>query len=856
MDSTELCRLCATEKDTFVDGFVRIYSDEGQKFGLEKKIIRCLQIELCSGDALPKSVCLECCSKLHQCADFVESSARAQNRLKLLVEHTAKLNESSAVKEEEKNVKEIKTDVPDKSKVLTDVRDDSKLEQEKPSEQEEQQQQQQQQTAEQKDIHPSKFLECVVREDNSKSEPSPKEQDIVPEAPRSRASKRKCRLPVRVSRVCLEDDVDLENVDLDAAEISRIFADDDSDDETRRKRKSRKKRSSVKAKAKAKPKPKSKKCSEKYAKTDLPSDINVSDKNGKDDQLHTSDNGSKNSDSDYVDDTGFGDHDDDDDDDEIDVSSNEKPKFKGKSKHKKKEIDVDLGDYLWTCSDCSQEFSSIDELRKHHSEIHKQVPRYMCNVCSKVVAQYSGFLSHYRRHLENDRYCTCEICGKCFSSKKGLDSHRTIHSDKKPHVCSVCNKAFRQQSALYVHSRCHLPDELKNKYACDECDKRFSTKPNLVTHKRIHTGIRNYTCDQCGKSFVQKGNLDAHLLTHSTVKPFSCQLCDKSFKTELQLRKHGSIHTGVKPHQCDVCGRQFRERGTLREHHRIHTGAMPFTCEFCGKTFRFKGVLTTHRRQHTGERPYSCVECQHHFTNWPNYNKHMKRRHGVNTSRQNRPTIVEQEQPSTEIVSNSMSVQSSCLSPDSLEHPPPQPEIPLTPSSEPQMQHQPTALIHKAATVDHQPHHIYLHENTMSQHSLHSQEDDSMSSHHEIYSAPPVHSPHSTHHPLSHAIHLGHPSVPAHAHIGLDDDRESKYATEREILLGQMSRERERTHFYNPAPGSSVNTNPYLHQSLHQSLHHSLQQTQIPIPGLYGIPQLSLDPSHLEILHSSASQHR
>lgn len=46
MENTELCRLCATEKDTFVDGFVRIYSDEGQKFGLEKKIVRCLQIEV------------------------------------------------------------------------------------------------------------------------------------------------------------------------------------------------------------------------------------------------------------------------------------------------------------------------------------------------------------------------------------------------------------------------------------------------------------------------------------------------------------------------------------------------------------------------------------------------------------------------------------------------------------------------------------------------------------------------------------------------------------------------------------------------------------------------------------------
>ncbi|XP_066586730.1 zinc finger protein 626-like [Prorops nasuta] len=287
--------------------------------------------------------------------------------------------------------------------------------------------------------------------------------------------------------------------------------------------------------------------------------------------------------------------------------------------------------YPWLCTDCNDKLPSLETLEQHHETVHNQLAKYMCVQCCKVYDKYYGFLSHVKRHKNKAKF-NCEDCGKSFVHKKVLESHKAMHSEEWPHVCQTCGKAFRQQSALFIHSRCHLPDTMKNRFPCDQCDKRFSTKPNLVTHKRIHSGVRNFTCDQCGKSFIQKGNLEAHFLTHSADKPYSCSQCPKAFKTPLQLKKHETVHTGAKPHQCAVCGRTFREKGTLREHHRIHTGAMPFTCEFCGKSFRFKGILTTHRRQHTGERPYSCLECQHHFTNWPNYNKHMKRRHGINTS--------------------------------------------------------------------------------------------------------------------------------------------------------------------------------------------------------------------------------
>ncbi|KAL1491363.1 hypothetical protein ABEB36_011971 [Hypothenemus hampei] len=288
--------------------------------------------------------------------------------------------------------------------------------------------------------------------------------------------------------------------------------------------------------------------------------------------------------------------------------------------------------YQWICSECSMICFDSETLREHYTTNHNIISvRYLCVDCPKVYSKYSSFLSHVRHHRPLLKF-TCDVCYKWYATAREVQEHQIIHNEADPYQCPVCGKRFRLQSLLNVHTRSHLPSNVKNCYSCSHCPKKFGTKPNLMAHKRIHLGIKEYTCDQCGKSFVQKGNLDNHLLTHNSARPFHCTVCDKSFKSLVRLRKHDSIHSGLKPYQCDICGRQFRERGTLKEHHRIHTGAMPFTCEFCGKCFRFKGVLTTHRRQHTGERPYSCTECQHHFTNWPNYNKHMKRRHGINTS--------------------------------------------------------------------------------------------------------------------------------------------------------------------------------------------------------------------------------
>ncbi|XP_012284883.1 zinc finger protein 90 isoform X2 [Orussus abietinus] len=287
--------------------------------------------------------------------------------------------------------------------------------------------------------------------------------------------------------------------------------------------------------------------------------------------------------------------------------------------------------YPWSCTICEEaNMNSPQEMCEHYKTKHNEIPTFRCITCGKRYNLYRSFVRHFKMHRDSRKYI-CTICGKSFGQKRILRSHATVHSHEKPHKCSTCGKAFKNSSSLYVHCKTHQPDEVKEKFSCEFCQKEFSTKHTLEIHRRVHTGERNFMCDICGKSFIAKGSLVYHLQGHDDTK-HTCSTCGKAFKTSRLLTKHLSLHSVMKPHQCDACGKQFRERSTLKEHSRIHTGDMPYGCEHCGKRFRFAGILTVHRRQHTGERPYACAECKRSFTNWANYNKHMKRIHNYDTS--------------------------------------------------------------------------------------------------------------------------------------------------------------------------------------------------------------------------------
>ncbi|CAH2056585.1 unnamed protein product, partial [Iphiclides podalirius] len=145
---------------------------------------------------------------------------------------------------------------------------------------------------------------------------------------------------------------------------------------------------------------------------------------------------------------------------------------------------------------------------------------------------------------------------------------------------------------------------------CIDC-KSFTKSDfeSFLKHVRRHRRRLRKRCHYCD-AHIREDSLSAHIKQHFIKLQVPCGLCGEILKNEEALKKHLANYNSVKPKH-----------------------AMPHVCEYCNKAFRFKQILKNHERQHTGAKPYSCQNCGMEFTNWSNYNKHMKRRHGTDTSK-------------------------------------------------------------------------------------------------------------------------------------------------------------------------------------------------------------------------------
>ncbi|KAL3831945.1 hypothetical protein ACJMK2_023633 [Sinanodonta woodiana] len=132
-----------------------------------------------------------------------------------------------------------------------------------------------------------------------------------------------------------------------------------------------------------------------------------------------------------------------------------------------------------------------------------------CGVCNKFIVT-----SSFKRHISSHNSFPCRICGKEFYLNSRLKEHMLMHTGRRPHSCSVCDRKFLKKSSL---------------------------KQNMNYY---HTGHKNVQCEFCGKRFYRLCALRVHIRNHTGELPFKCELpgCSKAFPQKIQLHLHMNTH--------------------------------------------------------------------------------------------------------------------------------------------------------------------------------------------------------------------------------------------------------------------------------------------------------------------------
>jgi KRAB domain-containing zinc finger protein len=136
---------------------------------------------------------------------------------------------------------------------------------------------------------------------------------------------------------------------------------------------------------------------------------------------------------------------------------------------------------------------------------------------------------------EGKKVQICPFCHKGFSGKikRHIDS---VHEQKKPHKCSICDFTTSRKETLKVHVE--SIHEGKKLHKCSICDYTSSYKGHLKTHiESVHEGNKPYKCSICFYSSSRKDSLKIHIQSAHKGKKHKCSICNFACLFKIQIKK-------------------------------------------------------------------------------------------------------------------------------------------------------------------------------------------------------------------------------------------------------------------------------------------------------------------------------
>lgn len=112
------------------------------------------------------------------------------------------------------------------------------------------------------------------------------------------------------------------------------------------------------------------------------------------------------------------------------------------------------------------------------------------DLISHSAIMASEKLGYQNNDLDDDslalgRKFGCPKCSQMFTRRHNLKSHLLIHSQVKPHICTLCLLSFRRSHDLKRHRKLHTGEK---PFQCGNCGRYFARSDALVRHNNSQTG--------------------------------------------------------------------------------------------------------------------------------------------------------------------------------------------------------------------------------------------------------------------------------------------------------------------------------------------------------------------------------
>lgn len=119
---------------------------------------------------------------------------------------------------------------------------------------------------------------------------------------------------------------------------------------------------------------------------------------------------------------------------------------------------------VYACERCDKSFTLQSLLKRHvltHTETELKVRKHSCTRCEATFKRPEHLRLHTNSvHLKlKPHKCDFPGCGKAFTQMGDRNVHLKTHSEEKPHVCIVCQKAFRLMKGLRAHEKIHAKSD-------------------------------------------------------------------------------------------------------------------------------------------------------------------------------------------------------------------------------------------------------------------------------------------------------------------------------------------------------------------------------------------------------------